>query len=324
MSARTVEANYLSEKDKKILELCTKITDEIKSQLSSEEEKNHYLDKWGKISKTRDAGTGRGGGKLNRDALCTRGKVDQSLQANRNLRWTPIVFSKINDYSFKIIEEIKVNSHQVIEYKIEGSFISGQTLYDLTEPYILLPDVFENIRNDIPESNQASFWNKNKLPIPQMEWCPWTIAVETFASLSIIIATAVYGLNKKDLYSKISNILSSQNVDSLINFPTENFINLDDLSENCPICKLPLINGLVSFRSEEREEIFGASFSLNKRGEGEDSALQLVHIKPLKSSEVNHNSKNVRFGHRWCNIAQSDHSLEDAVRFFRHISTTHY
>lgn len=326
MSTRTVEANYLSTRDLKIIDLCIAISNETKKLISSSAQQEDYMNVWGKVHSSRDAGVGLSGKKLNRDALTTRGMSSKTLQANRNLRWTPLVFSHENSQNFSEVNDIKVNKDKVVEYKINGSYICGTDLYDLEEPFILLPEIFNTIKEKVDGFNntdERNFWNKNRLPIPLLEWCTWQDAVEVFCCLSIIIATEMYSVDKVKIYNILGNMLSSQNIDKNENFPSDNFPKEKELILGCPICKLPLSNSLEKFRSEDRDEIFKAGFTTSKRKEGEDGATQILHINPLTNNEVNHNAKNVRFGHRWCNIAMTDHTLNDAVNFFTHISKKH-
>jgi hypothetical protein len=51
--------------------------------------------------------------------------------------------------------------------------------------------------------------------------------------------------------------------------------------------------------------------------------MQIVHVNPLIESEVRHNAANVRFGHRWCNVAMTDHSIEETVDFMEYIVKAH-
>ena len=36
-------------------------------------------------------------------------------------------------------------------------------------------------------------------------------------------------------------------------------------------------------------------------------------------SSIRHNAANVRYGHRWCNVAMSDHSLDETLDFMEYI-----
>ena len=71
---RTISASFLTNSDTKIIELCSQISENLTESIISSENKKEFKNDFAKISKnTRDAGAGRGGGKLQRDALCTRG-----------------------------------------------------------------------------------------------------------------------------------------------------------------------------------------------------------------------------------------------------------
>jgi len=70
---RTVSASFLTEKDKQIIQICSEIGNTIIELIDSNEERKRFKDTFSKISYTRDAGAGQGCGKLQRDALCTRG-----------------------------------------------------------------------------------------------------------------------------------------------------------------------------------------------------------------------------------------------------------
>ncbi len=66
---RTVSANFLTELDKKILALCQEISGVLMSSIEDKDLQKEFKNDFGKISQTRDAGAGRGGGKLQRDAV---------------------------------------------------------------------------------------------------------------------------------------------------------------------------------------------------------------------------------------------------------------
>ena len=71
-TGRTISASFLTASDMRVLEICEAISITISNFLPTLEAKKHFKENFGKLSKTRDAGAGRGGGKLQRDALCTR------------------------------------------------------------------------------------------------------------------------------------------------------------------------------------------------------------------------------------------------------------
>lgn len=61
----------------------------------------------------------------------------------------------------------------------------------------------------------------------------------------------------------------------------------------------------------------------SKKEEGDDSSIQIMHINPLVESEIRHNSNNVRYGHRWCNVAMTDHSLDETLDFMEFVIKAH-
>jgi hypothetical protein len=48
-----------------------------------------------------------------------------------------------------------------------------------------------------------------------------------------------------------------------------------------------------------------------------------MHVNPLIDKEIRHNAKNVRYGHRWCNVAMTDHSLDETLDFMEFIVKAH-
>jgi hypothetical protein len=87
---RTISASFLTQFDEKVVKICEEISTVLKDCIP-EREKTKYWKEFGKISFTRDGGLGLGGGKLQRDALCTRGRGGKAPFSNRNLRWHPLV-----------------------------------------------------------------------------------------------------------------------------------------------------------------------------------------------------------------------------------------
>ena len=51
--------------------------------------------------------------------------------------------------------------------------------------------------------------------------------------------------------------------------------------------------------------------------------MQIMHIEPLVEGKMLHKAKNVRFGHRWCNVSMTDHSIEETVEFMDFIVRKH-
>ena len=143
--------------DKRVLLFCEKISQEIFDSLPNKEAKNHFKNTYGKVSKTtRDAGSGLGGGKLQRDALCTRGISGSAPFSNRNLRWHPLVAAEtLNE---QIVKDCVPFAKSIKRIEIEGEgdaqtfvFIvedenneeqsyTSDRAYLLPERYVVLPE----------------------------------------------------------------------------------------------------------------------------------------------------------------------------------------
>ena len=48
-----------------------------------------------------------------------------------------------------------------------------------------------------------------------------------------------------------------------------------------------------------------------------------MHMSPLVEGKINHNVHNTRYGHRWCNVSMTDHSLNETLDFFKHVVKVH-
>jgi hypothetical protein len=53
-TGRTISASFLTEKDKKIIELCSKIAETIKAEIPNSEDKKKFNNDFGKTSLSRD------------------------------------------------------------------------------------------------------------------------------------------------------------------------------------------------------------------------------------------------------------------------------
>jgi hypothetical protein len=91
----------------------------------------------------------------------------------------------------------------------------------------------------------------------------------------------------------------------------------------CPLCLKTFSTGLEDFRFADRLVNWQPTWAASKRSEGEDSSTQIMHVVPLSENVSNHNASNVRFGHRWCNVAMTDHSIDETVKFFEYITDKH-
>jgi hypothetical protein len=70
---RTISATELTDRDRWALELCLKISTELTNLIPDNRSKDDFMKIYGRVHLSRDAGLGLAGGKLQRDALCTRG-----------------------------------------------------------------------------------------------------------------------------------------------------------------------------------------------------------------------------------------------------------
>lgn len=109
---RTVSASFLTERDRKIIQICSEIGNTIIELINDSNEKKRFKDTFSKISYTRDAGAGQGGGKLQRDAICTRGIQGKAPYSNRNRRWHPLIASKQPVLHAKEIESVEIEGEE--------------------------------------------------------------------------------------------------------------------------------------------------------------------------------------------------------------------
>ena len=107
-TGRTISASFLTDLDHKIIELCDSISKTIYGSIPDEEAKKEFKKEYGKISYTRDGGLGLGGGKIQRDAICTRGRQGKAPFSNRNLRWHPLIVAENKPDFARKIERIEI------------------------------------------------------------------------------------------------------------------------------------------------------------------------------------------------------------------------
>ncbi len=318
--------------DEKVFNLISKISIELEKSIPNETGRKIFHNEYSKLKKSRDAGTGRAGGKLQRDALCTRGRNNKSPISNRNLRWHPLVLADKKRLNLKPINRIEYNNNQFeffYQDKEEEKKLNQNLIMNLPErfycshehwrPHI---DMFidKKIDGEKVKGWSKDKWNDHRCAIPILEACDWHDATEVYSVLGISIATSLFGADFNVLYNKIVNILKSHNIDET-KLPSKNFPKINDINSlyNCNLCKNKLSDQLESYRSEKRGSVYSPEWQTKKRKEGEDYAIQIMHLKPLKESEFRHNAKNVRYGHRKCNIMMSDHDVEDTIKLMKDI-----
>lgn len=322
---RTISADKLTILDEKVLKLCKQISDLIFQNIEDTTLARDFMKVWGKINLSRDAGIGVGAGKLQRDALCTRGKQGKAPYSNRNLRWHPLVVAAnpIDDGSS--IETIDIISEdgnkKLIFYTTENAFKSDH-VHELKNRYVITPEHWEPHINELKDWKDDD-WTRNSCVIPAYEASNWSDCVEVFAVLGLSVGVAIYGCDFENIFSSITDILRNQDIDDQLILPTCNFPESKEDIINCPMCKNSIAENILGSQATERSKVWEPGWRSKKRSEGDDSAIQMLHTKPLKEEVFNHIASNVRYGHRWCNIAMTDHDLESTLNFMKKIVESH-
>ncbi|HPN32737.1 MAG TPA: hypothetical protein PKY81_17425 [bacterium] len=329
-TGRTISASFLTQNDNKIITLCESISNTILNNIADKDDKKLFKKNYGKISYTRDAGLGVGGGKLQRDALCTRGRQGKAPFSNRNLRWHPLVAANENISYAKEIEHIEIegaDESQILNFIVKDDSnkrlkFPSDKVYELQGKYAILPKHwFPHI--DRLKHWSDNLWTQNSCIIPALESCEWYDAVETYAVLGIAIATELYKVKFENLIVEIIDILKNQNIEKAIYLPSSKFPKVKFDFTNCPLCKTSIIKNPANLNDRVRESVWQPAWRSTKREEGEDSSIQIMHVNPLIERTINHNASNVRYGHRWCNVSMTDHSLDETLDFMEFIVKAH-
>jgi hypothetical protein len=333
ITTRTVSASELNPDDEIVLKLSRSVSNELINLLEDPQAKKDFKEVYGKVSLSRDAGAGRGGGKLQRDALCTRGKSDKTPLSNRNLRWHPLVVSAILPEFAAPIHEIRVETLQasptlvfVIEddYGVLQSF-PARDVHKLPKTYAATQEHWEAVSGYLKDWSLED-WSPNRCLISAMEYCSWEDAFESYASLALATIVEVYDVDYDQARSAVLSVMEGFNTAPQLKalaFPTSNFPKSRIDLTACPLCKKPFSENLSDFRYADRLVNWQPAWQSSKRREGEDNSLQVMHVKPLNELVSNHNAANVRFGHRWCNVSMSDHTVDETVNFFAFVASQH-
>ena len=109
--------------------LAESISNTLGESLHNADAKKHFMADYGKISYTRDAGTGRGAGKLQRDALCTRGRQGKAPFSNRNLRWHPLVVADKRIPYAQPIERLEIEGEKALVFVMDGRIYYAEEVY---------------------------------------------------------------------------------------------------------------------------------------------------------------------------------------------------
>ena len=311
-SQNTVSRDKLTVADKRFIDYCRKISTIITGSIPEYENKQKFLKEYGKIHDSRDAGLGLAAGKLQRDALTTRGKQVKAPLSNRNLRWHPLTLSMKLEKGFEKMNlqiDSKKKQLRFIPNDDKNSIYTPETVYQLPKPYSIVDESWTGLEKELREWS-LNDWMNNWCGIPILEYSPANYCIETFSVLGISISVALYGANLDDVYQKVTSFLKTTEFGLSGLFP-----KCSDSLINCPICNTPITNYPAGLQSRERPRVWKPSWQSSKRSEGEDESIQLTHTTPLIETEINHNPRFVRYGHRWCNVAMTDHSLMDFYKY---------
>ena len=320
---RTVSALGLTEIDIKALKICSDISESLRDLIPEEDKKNEFWKVYGNVDMSRDAGLGIKGGKLQRDALCTRGRTDKAPFSNRNLRWHPLIVAHETPWYAKEVNEVKIRNRTLIFITDRGEYTPDR-VYTLPEVYCVPLTKWKDLVNDLKHWNDED-WTNNSCVIPAAEYSPVNLSVETFGLLGLIVASSFYKVDLMKAYytvhSKLQDELKSIGFSSVSNY----FPKRDKIKEvvNCPLCLAPVNGDPANKKFPKRFKVWQPPWRKSKREEGEAESLQLMHIEPLVEHEIRHTPENTRYGHRLCNVAMSDHSVEETVDFMRAVVKAH-
>jgi len=302
-TGRTVSANFVTEKDQRVISLCEEIAGILLSSINNKNAEKEFRNDYAKISRnTRDAGAGRGAGKLQRDALCTRGRGGKAPFSNRNLRWHPLVVAESPIKSAKEIDAIQIegdDESQTLIFVVDGKNYPSEKVHELPQRYVALP------KHWFPHIDRLKYWSdtlwtQNSCLIPSLEACNWENAIETYAVLGIAVASDIYKADFDSILSKITTLLGSQTIDSQVKLPSKDFpTNKKDIV-SCPMCKVGISQNTANMADRTRETVWQPAWRSSKKEEGNDSSVQVMHVNPLTEQEIGHTPDNVRYGHRWC------------------------
>jgi len=325
-TGRTVGASLLTEKDRKIIGLAESISNILNEAIRNPDAKRDFQQNYSKISYTRDAGTGRGAGKLQRDALCTRGRQGKAPFSNRNLRWHPLVVADKKIPHAKPIDKLEVEGDKALVFVINRKRYYPEEVYKLEERYVVLPEHWIP-HIDVLKNWTDSDWTANSCIIPALESTEWWHALESFVVLALSIVGTLYDVRDIDsLIKSVSNLLKNQDIDRKIKLPTDILKRILRDKESlllCPLCRSRLDSNVADLPERERDSVWQPEWRTAKRAEGEDKSIQIMHLKPLIESAIIHTPENVRYGHRWCNVSMTDHSIDETLDFMEHVVDVH-
>jgi hypothetical protein len=316
VKTRTISVNELTVTDRRMLEICSKISELLESLIPNKDKAKEFMKQYGRINYSRDAGMGVGAGKLQRDALTTRGHTDKSPFSNRNFRWHPLVLAHTTPPYAHEVDSIEVSRNKII-FVIESARYRPEDVCKLERVYCAPFQKWSHLVK-VLSGWGSDEWSENRCTIPALEYSTPEFSVGTFASLGTAVACKLYGAPEAS-YDKVMDLLASKGISGEVLGdmpPLENLVK-------CPLCLVEIDKPPAELHKRKRPQIWQPSWRASKRAEGAEGALQIVHSFPLSENEVRHRPTLVRYGHRWCNVAMADHSVDETVDFMKAVVLAH-
>jgi len=333
---RTVSAGRLTDFDHKWLTIAEAIARKLEGLIQKQDERIKFHVGWSKVSFTRDAETGKGGGKLQRDALCTRGRTDKAPFSNRNLRWHPLVIAhETPDWSIQI-QRIEIDGSRIY-FVIDNKRYSSTEVHTLRsyqpigdilgDPHITTDKPFcaplelWKVHANVLQRWSDREWTDNSCAIPAAEYSPAEYCIEVFALLAITILDNFYNVPCETAMQVVLEVFKEHKYEPTHQF-NEVLNSIDDMLV-CPLCKAKLNDQPARIQLGDRPQVFQPPWRSQKREEGAPESIQLFHVEPLIETEIRHTPKLTRYGHRWCNVAMADRSLKEALDFMEAVVRAH-
>lgn len=313
----TAGVKLLTERDQRYLEAARVLGSRLTRAIPNER-RYEFVGDWAKVSATRrDAGAGVGGGALQRDAYCTRGRGGKAPFSNRNLRWHPLVAAQVGARHFRDMK-VEVSGKSLIFIDHDGKEWTVETVHELSKPHCVDSEAWNQITEKVKDWDHAD-WTANSCVIPALEYCSPDDALETYATLGVT-AAFICDAEPDVAYDQAVAFLQEF---SAADLPSAKFPGRGKVPElcECPVCRQSVKEPPAGMELPKREPSWNPPWLARKRSEGEGGAIQLMHVRPLVEREVRHTAQNVRYGHRWCNVAMADNDLVSVIDFFKTIAS---
>lgn len=315
---RTISATDLTDRDERALRLCMKVGDTLARLIQGEDRRDTFLKEYGRVHLSRDAGLGLAGAKLQRDALCTRGRTDKAPYSNRNLRWHPLIVATRTPAYAQQVEEIAIDGNSLV-FLIEGERWYSRDVYKLPKVYCAPLSKWYAIKDNLAQWGDED-WTNNSCVIPATEYSTLEWSIESFAVLGIAVVSNFFQVDPKRACQAINQTFAEQGYEPTPEYPQEGDM---ERVVRCPLCLARLDRPPGNLKLPARREVFQPPWRRSKREEGEAESLQLFHTIPLDENQIHHTPNLVRYGHRWCNIAATDHSVRETLDFMQAVVEAH-